>query len=114
MCRMEFFSGLFSNGQNAAGPWGSTVDGYTYSPGELTYLWGVYSSANPSTGQITGPTALWYCGWGVDQETGDVTCIEWYRNDSAAGFSNDGILQVFIIAQRYFIRSVAATGLAGT
>ncbi|MFZ0824040.1 MAG: hypothetical protein WCB56_17780 [Terriglobales bacterium] len=100
MCRMEFFSGLFSNGQNAAGPWVSTVDGYTYSPGELTYLWGVYSSANPSTGQITGPTALWYCGWGVDQETGDVTCIEWYRNDSAAGFSNDGILQVFIIAQR--------------
>ena len=100
MCRMEFFGGLFTNGQNAAGPWVSTVDGYTYSPGELTYLWGVYSSANPSTGQITGPTALWYCGWGVDQETGDVTCIEWYRNDSAAGFSNDGILQVFIIAQR--------------
>jgi hypothetical protein len=100
MCRMEFFGGLFTNGQNAAGPWVSPIDGYTYSPDELTYLWGIYSSANPSTGQITGPTALWYCGWGVDQETGDVTCIEWYRNDSAAGFSNDGILQVFIIAQR--------------
>jgi hypothetical protein len=29
-----------------------------------------------------------------------VTCIEWYRNDYASGSSNDGSLQVFVIAQR--------------
>lgn len=100
MCRMEIFSGLFSDGQNASGPWVSPVDGYTYQANELTYIWGIYSTANPSNNWLTGPTALWYCGWNVDQETGDVSCIEWYASDSAVGSSNDGILQVFIIAQR--------------
>ena len=100
MCRMEIFQGLFTNGQNASGPWISPVDGYTYQANELIYVWGIASSANETSGTITGPTALWYCNWGVDQQTGDVTCDEWYRNDSASGPSNDGQLHVFIIAQR--------------
>lgn len=99
MCRMEIFSGLFQHGQNASGPWISPVDGYTYQPNELTYMWGVWSTANPSTGWVSG-MALWYCNWNVDQETGDVTCQEWYGSDAAKWTTNDGTLQVFIIAQR--------------
>ena len=103
MCRMEIFQGLFKNGDNASGPWVSPVDGYTYQPNELIYVWGVYSTANPSTNWVSwtgNGGGLWYCGWGVDQETGAVTCVEWYCNDYDAAQSNDGLLQVFIIAQR--------------
>jgi hypothetical protein len=103
MCRMEVFQGTFTHGQNASGPYVSTVDGYVYQANELTYIWGIYSSANPSTGWIStsgGSVALWYCNWNVDQETGDVTCEEWYNSNSANSRSNDGTLQVFIVAQR--------------
>ena len=100
MCRMEVFSGYFQNGQNAAGPWISPVDGYQYSIDELIFIWGIASTANPQSNWLTGPSALWYCNWNVDQETGDVTCQEWYRNDSQSGTSNDGTLQVFVVAQR--------------
>ena len=99
MCRLEFFQGVYTNGQTVGLPV-SPVDGYEYSRSELIYIWAIYNSANPSSGWITGPTSLWYCGWNVDQETGDVLCDEWYRNAASSGDSADGSLQVFTIAQR--------------
>jgi hypothetical protein len=100
MCRMEIFQGLFQHGQNASGPWVSPVDGYTYQANELTYIWGIWSTADPATNWIDG-AALWYCNWLVDQETGDVTCQEWYGGGGQQKTTtNNGTLQVFIIAQR--------------
>jgi hypothetical protein len=99
MCRMEIFQDLFQHGQNASGPWVSPVDGYTYQLNELTYIWGIWSTADPATGWVDG-MALWYCNWNVDQETGDVTCQEWYGSDAQKWTTNNGTLQVFIIAQR--------------
>jgi hypothetical protein len=102
MCRMEFFQGLYSNGQTVELPI-SPVDGYQYQINELAFVWAVYSTANPSTGWVSwtgNGGGLWYCGWGVDQETGLVSCVEWYCNDYASAQSNDGTLQVFTIAQR--------------
>jgi hypothetical protein len=99
MCRMECFTEIYSNGETVELPV-STVDGYQYSMDELTFAWGIYSTASPSTGWITGPQALWYGYWNVDQETGLVTCIEWYQAVGSNGTSNDGQLQVFTIAQR--------------
>ena len=64
---MEFFQGIYNNGQTVDLPI-SPVDGYQYSRNELLYLWQVYNSGNPNTGWITGPTSLWFCGWKVDQE----------------------------------------------
>jgi hypothetical protein len=99
MTRMEFFQGVYTNGETVDLPV-SPVDGYEYQQNELTYVWGIYSSCNTGNGWITGPQALWYAQWGVDQDTGIVSCEEWYRADGAAGISNDGYLQVFTIAQR--------------
>lgn len=99
MVRMEFFQGIYKHGDTVDLPT-SPVDGYVYQLNELTFIWAVYSSANTSNGWITGPTALWYMGWLVDQNTGAVFSEEWYRNDAQAAVSNDGFLQVFTIAQR--------------
>jgi hypothetical protein len=99
MTRMEFFQGVYTNGETVDLPV-SPVDGYEYQQNELTYVWGIYSTCNTGNGWITGPQALWYAQWGVDQETGLVSSEEWYRADGAAGISNDGYLQVFTIAQR--------------
>jgi hypothetical protein len=99
MCRMEFFTAIYNNGETVALPI-SPVDGYQYAMNELTFAWGIYSTANPNNGWITGPQALWYCNWDVDQETGLVSCIEWYLAVGSTGVSNDGQLQVFTIAQR--------------
>ena len=107
MCRMEFFQGVYKNGDMVALPI-SPIDGYQYQLSELTFVWAVYSTANPSNGWITGPQALWYCSWNVDQQTGLVSCTEWYRADGAAGISNDGWLQVFTIAQRQKLTLTAA------
>jgi hypothetical protein len=99
MCRMEFFQGVYTDGETVELPI-SPVDGYQYQLSELTFVWGIYSTADDNNGWITGPTALWYCNWNVDQQTGQVSCTEWYRADGAAGTSNDGHLQVTTIAQR--------------
>ena len=99
MARIEFFQGVYKNGDTVELPV-SPVDGYAYTREECTYIWSVYSSANPSTGWITGPSALWYMGWKVDQISGDVLSEEWYRNDAQSAVSNDGFLQVFTIGQR--------------
>jgi hypothetical protein len=99
MVRLEFFQGVYTNGQTVNLPV-STVDGYQYQRNELTYIWAIYSSANPSTGWITGPMSLWFCGWKVDQLLGLVTCDEWYRNAAQSADSQDGFLQVFTVGQR--------------
>ena len=99
MVRSEFFQGVYKNGDTVDLPV-SPADGYAYTREELTYIWAVYSSANPANGWITGPAALWYCGWKVDQDTGAVISEEWYRSDGASSVSNDGFLQVFTIGQR--------------
>jgi hypothetical protein len=99
MVRMEFFQGIYNHGQTVALPV-SPVDGYQYQRDELTYVWALYSSADTGDGWITGPAALWYCFWNVNQTTGEVTSTEVYRSDGASAVSNDGWLQVFTIAQR--------------
>ena len=106
MCRMEFFQGVYKNGETVDLPV-SPVDGYQYQRNELTYLWGIYSSADTSNGWISGPGALWFCQWNVDQTTGDVISEENYRTsttgfnaDFSSGNSNDGWLIVYTIAQR--------------
>lgn len=99
MCRMEFFQGIYTDGETVVLPI-SPVDGYQYSLDELTFVWGIYSTADDNNGWITGPEALWFCNWDVDQETGLVSCTEWYRADGDKGVSNDGHLIVTTIAQR--------------
>jgi hypothetical protein len=99
MCRLEFFQGVYANGDTVDLPI-SPVDGYEYARDELLYIWAIYNTADPQTGWITGPMSLWFCGWEVDQETGDVFSEEWYRNAADSARSNDGSLQVFTIAQR--------------
>ncbi len=99
MCRMEFFQGVYKNGDTVDLPV-SPIDGYQYQRNELIYIWAIYNTANPSTGWISGPDTLWFCGWNVDQLTGDVTSDEWYRTPAQSADSSDGSLQVFTIAQR--------------
>jgi hypothetical protein len=104
MVRPEVFVGRYKDGETVNLPV-STVDGYTYQRSELMYIWGIYSTVNPATGWISGPGALWYAAWKVDQSSGAVSCIEFYRKsegklqDNSAA-SQDGVLQVFTIAQR--------------
>lgn len=102
MVRPEVFAGLYKHGETVIIPT-SAVDGYQYSLSECTFVWGIQSTLNQTSGWITGPDSLWYAAWDVDQATGNVECIEYYRrsgdNDQAAQ-SNDGLLQVWTICQR--------------
>lgn len=102
MMRLERFPGLYKNGDTVPLPV-SAVDGYTYTRAELLYVWGIQTSLNPDTGWITGPDALWYAGWKVDQTTGLVSTEEWYRRSGSsdqAASSNDGVLRVWTLGQR--------------
>lgn len=102
MVRMEMFQGTYANGEQVALPV-SSVDGYRYSREELTYVWGITHTANRDTNWMTGPDCLWYAAWLVNQSTGLVSCVEYYRRSGShadPATSNDGVLQVFTIAQR--------------
>jgi hypothetical protein len=104
MVRPEFFFGLYKDGDAVNLPV-SPVDGYPYQRNELLYSWGIYSTVNPSSGWISGPGALWFAGWKVDQVTGAVSCAEFYRKSegsqqSNSGQTSDGVLAVLTIAQR--------------
>lgn len=102
MVRPEVFTGLYKHGETVLLPV-SAVDGYVYQRSELMYLWAVQSTLNPSTGWITGPDSLWYTGYIVDQSTGNVECVEYYRRSGShdqAAQSNDGVLRVFTIGMR--------------
>jgi hypothetical protein len=102
MVSLEIFEGFYHHGDVVPLPV-SGVDGYIYSRAECLYLWHVACSTNPQSNWITGPDSLWFTNWNVDQATGDVFSEEWYRRSGAhmqQQKSNDGILQVFTIAQR--------------
>lgn len=100
MVRPEFFQGYYRSADTIPVPI-STVDGYIYSRSELVYIWSIYATANPDTGWITGPDSLWYMNWNVDQSTGEVTCVEWYRPwASSPAQSADGTLLVTVVAIR--------------
>jgi hypothetical protein len=97
----------------------SCWDGYKYSRSELTYLWGVQSSLDPSTNWISGPDSLWFMNWNVNQDTGQVFSEEWYERSSAADSrlaakSNDGQLLVFTVGQRQKDSMIMAEAAAYT
>jgi hypothetical protein len=100
--RTEVFSDVYSNGQTVSLPV-STRDGYAYSRSELMYFWTVRNSADPSSLWMSAKDSLGYAAWLVDQNTGQVYCDEWYRRSGTHAdvtHTNDGILQVWTIAQR--------------
>lgn len=102
MCRTEFFTGYFRNGDTVSLPV-SSVDGYNYTRDELIYIWGVSDSFNANTLWMSGKDTIWYAGWKVDQLTGDVFSEEWYRRSGAhydPTQSNDGGFYVVTVAQR--------------
>lgn len=100
LVHLEFFEGVYKDGDTIPTPI-SAVDGYVYARNELIYLWGVYATANPATGWISGPDSLWYMAYNVDQDTGDVSCLEWYRPwASAPAQSADGQLLVKVVGIR--------------
>lgn len=102
MVRMEIFTGSYKHGDTVGLPV-SDVDGYNYSRSELLYTWAVQTTVNPSTGWLSGDDTLWYGDWKVDQNTGAVSTLEYYRRSGSHANptqSNDGTLTVFTIAQR--------------
>src|SRR5581483_10736860 len=111
MVRTEVFSGIYTNGDTVPLPV-SPHDGYAYSRDELLYFWTIYNSANIQTGWISGADSLFYAAWLVDQTTGEVFCDEWYRrsgNHADITHTNDGILQVWTVAQRQLSNLVLAS-----
>lgn len=102
MVRLEMFQGQYADGEIVPLPI-SSVDGYRYSRNELTYIWSIAHTANRETNWMTGPDCLWYAAWLVNQNTGLVSCAEYYRRSGShadPATSNDGVLQVFTVAQR--------------
>lgn len=100
MARLEVFQGEYKDGDTVALPT-STIDGYVYGRDELLYVWALRSTANFDTHFLTGPGALWFCAWLVDQTTGDVSCVEHYRTSgSDSAKTSDGKLLVFTVGQR--------------
>jgi hypothetical protein len=104
MVRCEVFPCLLKHGDTVPLP-SSCWDGYKYRRDELTYIWTVKNSTDPSTNWISGPDSLWFSNWNVNQETGEVFSEEWYERSSGADSrlaakSKDGLLMVFTIAQR--------------
>jgi hypothetical protein len=100
--RCEVFQDHYKNGDVIPLPV-SKHDGYQYQRDELLYVWAVESSADKESGWHTGEDSLWFCGWLVDQSTGQVFCDEWYRRSGShydPVHTNDGVLRVFTIAQR--------------
>lgn len=100
--RCEIFRAVYKDGDTVALPI-SDADGYAYSRDELIYMWGFYSTARADTNWLTGPDSLWWGAWKVDQNTGGVSCLEWYRRSGShdnAQSSTDGQLMVWTIAQR--------------
>lgn len=110
MVRTEVFTSTYKNGDTVALPV-SPIDGYVYSRNELLYIWTINNSTNPSTGWISAGDSLFYAAWLVDQSTGQVFCDEWYRRSGSHAevtHSNDGILQVWTIAQRQLTNLILA------
>jgi hypothetical protein len=103
MVRVEVFQDLYFDGDTVPLPV-SDIDGYVYSREELIYAYNCAVSTNRDTGWIqAGSGSFWFCNWFVDQATGDVTSLEWYRNSGSGGTktqTNDGQIIVYTICQR--------------
>jgi hypothetical protein len=119
LVRLEFFTGIYKNGDVVTLPT-SPVDGYTYNRSELIYLWVPANTADPATGWASyrEPWTMWYGVWNVDQNTGAVFSEIGYRgNDDhkdRQASTNDGAVQVFVIAQRQKTGLIMATTPAFT
>ncbi|HWR36364.1 MAG TPA: hypothetical protein VN622_10895 [Clostridia bacterium] len=104
MVRPEIFVGLYKDGEEVNLPI-SPIDGYAYSRNELLYAWGLYSSVDAGSGWKSGNGDLWFAAWKVEQATGKVSSVEYYRSSEGDVSANtaqtkDGVLVVFTIAQR--------------
>jgi hypothetical protein len=105
LVRLEIFTGVYAHGDTVALPV-SPVDGYTYQRSELMYLWVPANTADQKTGWASyrEPWTMWYGIWNVDQTTGEVSSEIGYRGNNdhkdRQATTNDGIVQVFVIAQR--------------
>jgi len=103
MVNIEIFPDMFGNGDTVPLPV-SPIDGYVYSRDELLYIWNPDLSTNKQTGWIeSGSGSLFFCAWYVDQSTGQVYSLEWYRNNGSGGSrtqTNDGQIHVYTIGQR--------------
>jgi hypothetical protein len=101
--RTEIFHGLYFHGDTVPTPV-SPIDGYAYSRSECLYFYNIALSTNKDSGWIqVGSGSLWFTNWFVDQNTGQVTSLEWYRNTGSGGTrtqTNDGQIIVYTIAQR--------------
>lgn len=101
--RTEIFQGLYFHGDTVPLPV-STIDKYPYSREECIYFYNIAVSTNKDSGWIQiGSGSLWFTNWYVDQSTGEVTSLEWYRNTGSGGTrteTNDGQIIVYTIAHR--------------
>jgi len=100
---MEFFAAKYHDGDTVILPT-SPIDRYNYGRSELLYMWTIASTQNPANNWLSGPDCLWYLAHKVDQQTGAVSCEEYYRKSSVhnpdGAKSNDGVLLVWTVAQR--------------
>jgi hypothetical protein len=101
--RIEIFHDLYFDGDTVPTPV-SPIDGYVYSRSECMYFYNIAVSTNKDTGWIQiGSGSLWFTNWFVNQGTGEVSSLEWYRNTGSGGTrtpTNDGQIIVYTIAQR--------------
>ena len=101
--RTEIFHGLYFHGDTVETPV-SPIDGYPYERNECIYFYNIAVSTNKDSGWIQiGSGSLWFTNWFVDQSTGAVTSLEWYRNTGSGGTrteTNDGQIIVYTIAHR--------------
>jgi hypothetical protein len=100
---VEIFQAIYVHGDTVAIPI-SPIDGYQYAREELLYLWNPELSTSQATGWLpSGSGSLFFAAWNVDQATGAVYSLEWYRNNGSGGSrtqTNDGQIRVYTIAQR--------------
>ena len=101
--RTEIFQGLYFHGDTVPLPV-SPIDKYRYSRAECMYFYNIALSTNKDSGWIQiGIGSLWFTNWFVDQSTGEVTSLQWYRNGGSGGArteTNDGQIIVYTIAHR--------------
>jgi hypothetical protein len=101
--RTEIFHSLHFHGDTVPTPV-SPIDKYVYSRDECIYFYNIAVSTNKDSGWIQiGSGSLWFTNWFVDQSTGQVTSLEWYRNGGSGGArteTNDGQIIVYTIAHR--------------
>lgn len=105
LVRLEIFVGLYKNGDVVPLPV-SSIDNYQYTRSECIYMWVPQNTADPTSGwaSFREPWTMWYGIWNVNQANGQVLSEIGYRgNDDhkdRQASTNDGVLQVFTIAQR--------------